>query len=420
MDGNALEPAPFFERRADSRRIRPPTPRVGLLIVFAILLGFILFLGREALSPFIVGLLIVYLLDPPVERLSRLHLPRWLAVLIVYVVALVAVIGLFGLTLTPFLNQGSELIRDLPRFLRALDQELKELSQLYQGLNLPPEIRADIDRALAELVDRAKNFDFSLLLPVFTSLAGFFGSLFAFLIVPVWAFYLLKDRRELTNAFDRSLPPEWRADVWAVVRITQRVFSQWVRGQFILGLAVGVATFVGLTILSYTIDPVFGRFALVLAVLAGFFELIPFIGPILSAIPAVLLAATVSIQAVVITLILYVVIQQVENTVLVPKIQGDAVQMHPSAIIFALVIGGAVGGLLGVILSLPIAAAGRDIYRYLFQRLSRPEPDVGAAAESVLSPPRTDQDESQADDPADRLDRPPMDSGAVRSLDADA
>jgi predicted PurR-regulated permease PerM len=422
MIDDAIQPAPFLERRSDSRRLRPPTPRVGLLIVAAIVLGFVLYLGRDALSPFIVGLLFVYLLDPPVERLNRLHVPRWLAVLIVYGVALIVLVELFSMTLTPLFDQVSELIRDLPRLSKALDEQLKRLSEVYRGLDLPPGIRQAIDRALLDLGDRARSFDFSVLLPVFTSVAGLIGSLFAFLIVPVWAFYLLKDRRELTRAFDRSLPDEWRADVWAVIRISQRVFGQWVRGQFVLGVAVGIASLVGLMILSYTVDPVFGRFALLLAVIAGFFELIPFIGPVLSAIPALLLAATVSLQAVGVTLLLYFLIQQVENTVLVPKIQGDAVQLHPSAIMFALVIGGAVGGLLGVILSLPITAAGRDIYRYLFRRLSRPEPDVGAAAEAVLSPPRpVPGNEHAADGQVDRQpDGPPMDPGAVRSTDTDA
>ena len=117
-----------------------------------------------------------------------------------------------------------------------------------------------------------------------------------------------------------------------------------------------------------------------LAIVAGLLELLPIIGPIIAAIPAVLLAATVGLDAVVAALALYLVVQQVENTVLVPKIQGDAVELHPSIVIFALVIGGAMAGLLGAILSLPIAAAARNIYRYLYRRLEpNPEPPSVAA-----------------------------------------
>ncbi|MDH4142284.1 MAG: AI-2E family transporter, partial [Chloroflexota bacterium] len=149
----------------------------------------------------------------------------------------------------------------------------------------------------------------------------------------------------------------------------------------ILGLAVGVATFVGLMILSVTIDPVFGRYAVLLSVIAGILELVPIIGPIISAVPAVLLAATAGLEAVIAALLLYTLVQQVENNFLVPKIQGDAIDLHPAAVIFAIIIGGALAGLLGAILALPITAAFRDVARYLFRRVSPEAPD--ALAESI-------------------------------------
>jgi predicted PurR-regulated permease PerM len=151
-----------------------------------------------------------------------------------------------------------------------------------------------------------------------------------------------------------------------------RVFGSWIRGQVLLGLAVGLATFVGLLVLGALVDPIFSRFAVLLAVIAGLFELLPIIGPIIAAVPAILLAATAGVEAAGAALLLYLGIQQLENNLLVPKIQGEATDLHPSAVMLALVVGGAVGGLLGAILALPIAAAARDVYRHLFHRLSTP------------------------------------------------
>jgi predicted PurR-regulated permease PerM len=94
----------------------------------------------------------------------------------------------------------------------------------------------------------------------------------------------------------------------------------------------------------------------------------------------VLLAATAGLEPVIAALVLYILVQQIENNVLVPKIQGDAIQMHPALVMFAIVIGGALGGLLGAILALPVAAALRDVIRYLFRRLSPDEPDALAAS----------------------------------------
>ena len=131
------------------------------------------------------------------------------------------------------------------------------------------------------------------------------------------------------------------------------MFGQWVRGQLILGFAVGIFTFIGLLILSQLVDPVFGRYAVLLSIIAGVLELVPIIGPIISAVPAVLLAADGRARRRVAALALYLLVQQVENNLLVPKIQGDAVELHPAIVMAAIIIGGSLAGLLGAILALP-------------------------------------------------------------------
>ncbi|HEX8939957.1 MAG TPA: AI-2E family transporter [Candidatus Limnocylindrales bacterium] len=372
--------------RGPDRRLRPPTPRVALLLVAAAALAFVLYLGRDVLAPFVIGLLLVYLLDPPVERLCRIYVPRWLAVLLVYGVALAVLVGGLDLLLAPVVQQLSAFVTGLPQYVADVDRQLQHLTAAYRGLDLPPEIRRALDQLGASITQRAGTFDPTVLLPVFSSIAGLVASFFGYLIVPVWTFYLLKDRPALTASFDQAVPEAWRADAWAVARIVDRVFRQWLVGQLFLGLTVGVATYVGLVILGNAVDPLFGRYALLLATVAGLFELLPIVGPILAAIPAVLLALTISLQAVVPVIVLYFAIQQLENNLLVPKIQGDAVRLHPSAVMFALVVGGAIAGLIGAILALPIAAAARDIYRYLFRRLSEsPAVPTPATAEALAT-----------------------------------
>jgi predicted PurR-regulated permease PerM len=367
--------APFVERRADpgSRRLRSPTPRVALLLLAALVVAFVLYLGRDALNPFIVGLLLVYLLDPAVDRLRRLGLPRAVAILIVYAVLATVVVTVLVLTIPPLIQQVAQFFGDTPKLAALVQDQVRRVRDAYDSLTIPPEIRATIDQAFAQF-GKGATINPADVLPVFNSVAGFVASTFGYVIIPVWVFYLLKDRPSLTQSFDRALPDEWREDTWAVIGIAEQVFGQWVRGQLVLGTTVAFATFVGLEILGNAVDPVFSQFALFLAILAGLLELLPIIGPIIAAIPLVLLGATASFQAVIAALALAFVIQQLENYFLVPKIQGDAVKLHPSAVMFALIVGGAIAGLLGAILALPIAATGRDIYRYLFARLSPPSP----------------------------------------------
>jgi len=351
--------------RSDGRRIAPPSPRAGLVIAGAIVLFAILYLGRSALGPFVVGLVLAYLLDLPVERMARLGLPRWVSVLLVYVVVVVVTAQALSIVLRPLGTELATFIREFPTF-------TAQVADMYAHLDLPPALRQAIDGWLLDLGQGVGGIDPSALLPVVTGIAGIVGSIVGYIIIPVWIFYLIKDRPALSAAAERSLPAEWRADARAVSGLVLRVFAQWLRGQLFLGITVGVATFVGLLLLSGTIDPVFGRFALLLSIIAGVLELLPIIGPIIAAIPAVLLALTGGIDAAIAALVLYTVIQQIENNLLVPKIQGDAVELHPSAVMLALVIGGAIAGLLGAILALPVAAAGRDVFRYLFHRLDEP------------------------------------------------
>jgi predicted PurR-regulated permease PerM len=354
--------SPVVEPRAS---FGPISPRVALVIGGAVAVGIVLYAGRSALGPFIVGLVLAYLLDIPVERMSRVGLPRWISVLIVYAVAAVAIYQGLRFMLRPLADEISTFIAEFPRF-------MTQISDQYAHLDLPPALRELIDTFLANLGHGVGAIDPSALLPVASVFAGVLGAIVAYIIVPVWAFYLIKDRPALAAAAERSLPTEWRPDARAVAGLALRVFGQWLRGQVILGLAVGIATFAGLILLSVTVDPVFGRFAIFLAVVAGVFELLPIIGPILSAIPAVLLALTAGVEPALAALVLYVVIQQVENNLFVPKIQGDAVELHPTIVMVALVLGGSIGGLLGAILALPIAAASRDVFRYMFHRVDQP------------------------------------------------
>lgn len=386
----ALPPPPFVDPDSypDHPRFAPLSPRVVVLIVAAIVIGILLWMARDAVRPFIVGLLIVYLLDPPVRWLVSRGMRRSLAILLVYVIAVVAIVEFLNLTLKPLVDEIVRLLQDLPGLAQQLQAQADRLAESYDRLAIPDAVRRWIDSMITSIAQGgpagSPAFDPTDLLPVLTGVTSIIGGLFAYVILPVWIFYVLKDRVVLTKQFDRSLPPTWRFDIWAVLRIVRRVFGQWIRGQLVLGVTVGVFTFIGLLILSAFVDPVFGRYAILLSVTAGILELLPIIGPIISAVPAVLLAATAGLEPVIAALILYTLVQQVENNVFVPKIQGDAIELHPALVMFAIVIGGSLAGLLGAILALPMAAALRDVIRYLFRRLSPEASDALAASMTGL------------------------------------
>jgi predicted PurR-regulated permease PerM len=374
---------PFIDPASptDSPRIAPLSPRVAVLIAATVALGVLLWLASDAVRPFVVGLLFVYLLDPPVRWLVRRGVRRTFSILAVYVVAIALVVELVSLTLTPLVDEIVRFVQDLPTLASSLQTQIDRLSEVYARLQLPGAVRDWLDAAIASIAKGGTPVvDLTALVPILTGAGSLVGAIFGYVILPVWVFYLLKDRVTLAAEFDRNLPTAWRFDAWAVIKIVRRLFGQWVRAQIVLGFTVGIFTFIGLLLLSRLVDPVFGRYAVLLSVTAGILELLPIIGPIISAVPAVLLAATAGIEPVVAAIVLYTLVQQVENNLLVPKIQGDAIEMHPALVMFAIVIGGAIAGLLGAILALPVTAAARDVVRYLFRRSSPEAPEALAAS----------------------------------------
>jgi predicted PurR-regulated permease PerM len=363
------------------QRVRSILPsRRGLLATGAgLLLLVVALLILDTLTPFVLGLLLIYLLAPAVDRLAAVHigrrpLPRSLAILALYVaVAIVVAIGVM-LVIGPMNEQIQRFAQEVPGW-------LESLRVWYQGLDLPEWARSAIDRVLAGFSGGQGGeggTDIGSLLPIARSLATTLIGAFGFLIIPFWAFWVLKDLPSLSRSFERALPIPWRRDALAVMGIVDHTFGRWIRGQLILGAVVGLGTFVGLIILGELVDPVFLSFAVLLAVVAGVFELVPVIGPILSMVPTLVLAFVTDdpVRAAIAVVLLYLVVQQLENHVLVPQIQGDAVELHPSVVILALIAGSALFGLLGAILSVPVTAAARDIYRYCFRRLSEDDPDI--------------------------------------------
>ncbi len=380
----SLPPPPFVVKPPDGPpRFAPVSPRVMVLLGAAIVVGLLLWMARDSVRPFIVGLLLVYLLDIPVRWLARRGLRRTVAIILVYIAALVIFVEFMALTLTPLVNEILRFIEEFPKLAESLNARLQDLTELYSRLEIPVAIRDWIDGVIAGIGqgggEVGTGIDLSFLLPLVTGAGSLIGAIFGYVILPVWVFYLLKDRVSLAASFDRALPAAWRFDTLVVLRSVERVLSQWVRAQFVLGFAVGAFTFIGLLLLSRFVDPIFGRYALLLSVTAGILELLPIIGPIIAAVPAVLIAATAGPEAAIAALILYTLVQQIENNFLVPKIQGDATELHPAAVMFAIIIGGALGGLVGAILALPVAAAGRDVVRYLFRRVGPDEDPAGLA-----------------------------------------
>lgn len=345
--------------------------RLGIFVTACgVLLAWVLWSAHGALPAFVIGLALAFVLDPMVTFLERRGVPRWGGVLIAFALVVAVIWGLAAFAVAPLAEQSREFIARLPELGAAVGSLQHDLDAWYRSLPLSPDMRAALDAAIerAETAFGTAIRDF--LGPAVGTLVRTVGFIVGLVVIPVWLFFVLRDRERLPRAIASAVPAGWRADADNVLAILARVGGRWVRGQLLLGVAIFLATVIGLTVLTFVGFREFGSFTLVLALIAGVLEWFPIIGPIVAAVPAILVGLTISPTAAIAVAVLYLAIQQLENNLLVPKILGDAVELHPAVLIVALVVGGALFGIGGAILAAPVVAAGRDLYRYTFARLS--------------------------------------------------
>ena len=197
-DSSTTAPDP----RTRDLRLGAPTPRVALVVIAAVALVAILYAGREILAPFVLGIFLVFLLDPPVEWLARHRVGRAWAVLLVYVAVLAVVVVLVAITAAPLIAQVRKLIDELPTLVETLRSQLLAL---LERLGIPPDILASIRDALDHLGTTIGGVDPVVILPFVTSIFSIIGSIVAFLIVPVWVFYVVRDRPSVTAGLEAGI-----------------------------------------------------------------------------------------------------------------------------------------------------------------------------------------------------------------------
>ncbi len=363
--------------------------RLGLFVSFTIaIVALVLWEARGALPVFGIAIALAFLLDPPVTALNRrFGVPRIAGILLVYVVVVVGAIGLGFLLIPPLFDQIRRFLEDLPNLASQFIAWEQAIVDWLTGLPLPEPIREALDTVIKSGQQAVIGLLETIVGPLLSVVARTASFVVGLVVVPVWLAYVLKDRERLPNGVLGLLPVNWRPDGKNTMDITAGVIGRWIRGQLLLGAVIFAATLIGLLVLSVIGFSEFADFAILLALIAGILELVPIIGPIISAIPAVLIGASISPAAAVAAIALYTVIQQLENHLIVPKVMGDAVNLHPAVVIFALIVGASLFGLWGAILAAPVVSLLRDMYRYLFRRLEGGTPEEALAVAGGARPP---------------------------------
>jgi predicted PurR-regulated permease PerM len=348
--------------------------RLLLFATAALLVGWVLVAARRGLIPYLLGLTAAYLLQPLVRRIQA-HLPsrleRWgiarpLAVVVVYLIVIILMAALVAYLVLLVSDQVGALARAMPQ-LAERGRELVEQGLGWYQENIPGDWRTRIESSLVGLANRLVEGLQRGVLATVGAVTSTVSFLLGMGVIPFWLFLVLNDEDTVTSGLMKAIPGRLRDDVLCVLRLTDDVLSAYIRGQLLLCLFIGALSTGGLLLLG--VD-----YALLLGLIAGIFEVLPVIGPLLGAVPAVLVALLQGPGLALWTILLFLGIQQVENLLLAPRIAGKSVRLHPAMVMVVLVLGNELLGLWGMLLAVPISAVFRDLFAYAYLRLSDEAP----------------------------------------------
>lgn len=343
---------------SDSRTINISTNTI-LKVIFIILLLIFVYLIKNVIIIFLFALIIASAIVPIVGLLEKIKIPRVIGTLLVYIITIGILALIIYLIIPGIARDIKSFASSLPQYIEKISDKfdsLKDISSKYQG------IVNSVQNSLSELGDYLKGKSANLLSTAF----GIFGGVFSFIMILIISFYISVLKKGVQRTLTAVIPIHYRDRILDLWERAQQKFGRWLQGQVILGVIIGVLSYIGLSFLNI-------KFALLLAVLAGILEIFPYIGPVLAGIPAVLIGF---LQAPIIglwVLILYVVIQQLGNYVITPLVIGKVVGLNPIVVIMALLIGGQLGGILGMILAVPLAAVFAEFLKDMIKERKQPE-----------------------------------------------
>lgn len=314
----------------------------AIVKIFAVLLGlWFIYIVRDVLVMLFVAMILAAVINPFADWFGRRHIPRGLAVLAIYVLLLAAVTTLLALLIPPLVDESTQIVKNF----ESVSSKVTQILGLGK-ITLGDGGLGDIQRLLSGLGTGVQQG----IAGAFSTVIGFFGGLLGFVVVLVMAFYLVVEEDALRRFFRSVAPESIQSHLSVLFTHVQKKIGAWLRGQLVLSSAVALLVYIGLLILR--VD-----YALALALLAGLAEFVPYAGPVAAAIPAVILGFAASPLQGLLTFALYVVIQQIENNLLVPKIMQKAVGLNPIVSIVSLLVGARLGGVVGAILAIPLATA---------------------------------------------------------------
>ena len=371
----------------------------GLVTVGILTVLYILYLGRGALLPIIMSIVVAGLLFPIVSYIERLlpfrsrhpRIARISVIAATYAAFLVLLAAFLFLTLQPLYGEAKEFFKTAPDIYEQAKSTVEGWLEDFDR-QVPEEVQAQLEEWLRSASGAIGEAALAILTRTLSGVTGTVSLVVGLAIVPFLLFYMLKDKEELIDGMYTVLPEGVARHTRNVLNLAQGVIGSYVRAQVISATIVGVSVTIGLLLLDV-------RFALTLGLLAGVLGLIPIVGAYIGAVPGLLVALATDPSKLLWVALVYVVVQLVESNVIAPRIQGRALRLHPIFIMATLIVASEIAGLWGVFVGVPLVAVARDIFAYFYNEWSKPGGDEEPEPLEEHDAPRIPADEAASQAP---------------------
>ncbi|GAA3026010.1 AI-2E family transporter [Tetragenococcus solitarius] len=338
---------------------------LGIFIITMTKLDFIFktlaVIVSNILMPLIIALLLYYLFNPAIDFMERHKIKRVWGIVILYTSVLLLLAGGIVLVIPLLENQISNLAETFPIFMDNFVHSVIALVDDFSGNEIADNVISQVENFVDSFSSDIGNY-VSKGLTRFTSVVtGITSVVMTIVIAPIILFFLLKDAEKFANGVLAVTPPKWRADLIRIATEIDVKVGSYIKGQLAIAVANGVMIFIGFTIIDLDYSGVLG-------LAGGILSLVPYIGPTLTFIPALIIALLTSWTEVFLLIVVWIVVQFIEGNFVEPNIMGRQLNIHPLTIIIVLLIMGDLLGLFGLVFGVPIYAILRVIVNYIFQK----------------------------------------------------
>lgn len=313
-----------------------------LKVIFILLALVFLYLVRDVIIILFLAIIIASAVGPFANWLEEKRMPRLLGVLLLYLAFFGLVVLLLSLVVPFLASELGQLTQALPKFVSSLSSALEKAQQTTPGHYF------DFFSEVQNLLDSFTQFLQVYSQSAINLIVNVFGGVLSFIAIIIISFYLSVMRKGIIGFIGSILPEKYEDYVISLWKRSEYMVGRWLQGQLLMALSVGLMVFVGLSLLNV-------RYALLLGVLAMVLEIVPIVGPVISAIPGIILAFYQSPNLGIWVIVFYIAVQQIESHIFAPLILGKTLGLNPVTVIIALLIGGKIAGLLGVLLAVPVA-----------------------------------------------------------------